>query len=206
MIVDIGTGDGRAVLARAAAEPAALVVGIDASAPAMADASRRADRRGPPNALFLAAGVEALAASPLTARADLVTVLFPWGSLLHGALGLDERALDGIASQLVPGGRLEVLASVVPSDGVAGLACLDLNTEPAICRAWSVVGLELTTMRLATPEDLAASGSTWARRLGAARGHRAADGRDAGRDAGRATGDVRPVWRVEGVRSASIGT
>jgi tRNA G46 methylase TrmB len=30
VVVDIGTGDGRAVLARAATEPATLVIGIDA--------------------------------------------------------------------------------------------------------------------------------------------------------------------------------
>jgi len=54
----------------------------------MAEASRRADRRGPSNALFLAAGVETLPASPLTGSADLVTVMFPWGSLLRGVLGL----------------------------------------------------------------------------------------------------------------------
>ena len=79
VVVDLGTGDGRAVLRRAAAEPSALVIGIDAAASAMAEASRRADRRGPTNALFLAAGVEALSASPLAGRADLVTVTVPVG-------------------------------------------------------------------------------------------------------------------------------
>ncbi len=185
MIVDVGTGDGRAVLARAAAEPAALVVGIDASAPAMADASRRADRRGPPNALFLAAGVEALAASPLAACADLVTVLFPWGSLLRGIVGLDDAALCGVASLVTSGARLEVLASVVPADAVPGMPCLDAAGAPAIGAAWAVAGLDLTAMCRATPDDIAASGSSWARRL-------------------RADRDERPVWRLEGVRSASI--
>ena len=182
MVVDIGTGDGRVVLARAAAEPAALIVGIDASAAAMAGASRRAERRGPVNTLFLAAGVETLETSPLAGRADLVTVLFPWGSLLRGSLGLDDRALCGIASLLAPDGRLEVLASVVPSDGVAGLASLDTTATPAIRRAWSAAGLELVTMQPAEGQEVVSSGSTWARRLGAGR----------------------PVWRLEGRRSASI--
>jgi 16S rRNA (adenine(1408)-N(1))-methyltransferase len=185
VVVDIGTGDGRVVLARAAAEPADLIVGIDASAPAMADASRRADRRGPANALFIAAGVETLETSPLAGRADLVTVLFPWGSLLRGALGLDDRALSGIASLLASGGRLEVLASVTPSDGVAGMPCLDGEAEPVIRRAWSAAGLRMTAMRPASAAEIVASGSTWARRL-------------------RAGGDARPVWRLEGTRSASI--
>lgn len=186
MIVDIGTGDGRAVLARAAAEPSALVIGVDAAATAMAEASRRADRRGPANALFFAAGAEALLATPLAGLADLVTVLFPWGSLLRGTVGLDDAALRGIASVLAPGGRLEVLASVVSSDAVPGLPCLDARAEPAIRRAWSAAGLRLTGIGPASAIDIAASRSAWARRL-------------------RAGGEQRPVWRLEGLRSASIG-
>jgi 16S rRNA (adenine(1408)-N(1))-methyltransferase len=184
VIADIGTGDGRAVLLRAAAEPTALVIGVDAAASAMADASRRADRRGPANALFLAAGAETLAASPLAGRADIVTVGFPWGSLLRGIVGLDDAALCGVASLLAEGGRLEVLASVVPADGVTGMPCLDAEAGPSVGRAWSAAGLRLTAMRPASAAEVAAS-STWARRL-------------------RAGGDARPVWRLEGTRSASI--
>jgi len=186
VIVDIGTGDGRVVLASAAAEPSALVMGVDAVAAAMAETSRRADRRGPANALFFAAGAEALSVSPLAGRADLATVMFPWGSLLRGIVGLDDAALRGVVSVLVPGGRLEVLASVVPTDAVSGLPCLDAEAEPAIRRAWYAAGLQLTAMGPASAIDIAASHSAWARRL-------------------RAGGEQRPVWHLEGVRSASIG-
>jgi 16S rRNA (adenine(1408)-N(1))-methyltransferase len=57
--IDLGTGDGRHVLAAAAADPDTLVVGVDAVAAAMAVASRKAARRGAlPNALFAAAAAE----------------------------------------------------------------------------------------------------------------------------------------------------
>jgi methylase of polypeptide subunit release factors len=57
--IDLGTGDGRSVLAAAAARPDALVIGVDASAEAMATASRRATRRSAlPNALFAVAAAE----------------------------------------------------------------------------------------------------------------------------------------------------
>jgi 16S rRNA (adenine(1408)-N(1))-methyltransferase len=178
VIVDAGTGDGRAVLEQATAEPAALVIGLDAVAAAMTESSRRARRRGPRNALFLATGIESIPGSPLVGTADLVTVRFPWGSLLRGVLGLDATALCGLASLLARDGRLEILASVVPSDGVDGLACLDAAAAPAIQRAWSGAGLDVVEMRPSTDEEVSVSGSTWARRLG---------------------GD-RPVWRLVGRR------
>ena len=179
MIVDVGTGDGRAVLARAADDPAALVIGVDAVAASMAEASRRADRRGPSNVLFLAAGVETLPASPLTGSADLVTVTFPWGSLLLGVLGLDEHALCGVAAVARPAARIEVLTSVVPSDGIPGIERLDAAWRAGIEAAWSVAGLELTSMCEAAPPDFTVASSSWARRLGA----------------------ERAAWRLEGVRS-----
>ena len=181
MIVDLGTGDGRAVLARAAAHPAALVLGVDAVADSMAEVSRRAARaarRGPANAMFLVAAAESLADTPLAGRADLVTVTFPWSSLLRGVLGLDPAVLAGVAALVAPGGHLEVLASVVPSDPVDGIATLGASHEPAICRAWAAAGLDLVSMRPATAAEIAASRSSWARRLDPARG-------------------TRPVWRLD---------
>jgi 16S rRNA (adenine(1408)-N(1))-methyltransferase len=54
--VDLGTGDGRHVLAAARRDPATLAIGIDANADVMAEASRRAARKDAlPNALFLVA-------------------------------------------------------------------------------------------------------------------------------------------------------
>jgi hypothetical protein len=111
-----------------------------------------------------------------------VTIHFPWGSLLRGALGLDEIALRGIGSLLAPGGRLEILASVVPSDQLDGLDCLDGAAEEAVRRAWLAAGLDLVSMRPASSLEVLGSGSAWARRLG----------------------PRRPVWRLEGARSSSI--
>ena len=59
MAVDLGTGDGRRVLRAASARPDTLVIGVDANAAGMAEASRRAARRGAlPNALFVVAAAE----------------------------------------------------------------------------------------------------------------------------------------------------
>jgi 16S rRNA (adenine(1408)-N(1))-methyltransferase len=57
--IDLGTGDGRRVLRAAAAQPETLTIGVDANAAGMADASRRAARRGAlPNTLFAVAAAE----------------------------------------------------------------------------------------------------------------------------------------------------
>lgn len=145
----------------------------------MAEASgRAARRRGPANAMFLVTGAETLGDTVLAGRIDLVTVTFPWGSLLRAVLGLDPEALAGVAALVAPGGRLEVLASVVPSDRIEGIASLDATWEPAICRAWAAAGLNLVGMRLATRDEVVASRSSWARRL-------------------RAGQDARAVWRLD---------
>ena len=177
MIVDLGTGDGRAVLARATADPRAFVIGVDANAAGMAESSRRAARRrgdgASDNAIFLVEAAEALP-GPIALAASLVTVTMPWGSLLRGVLGLDVEALRGAASIVAPGGRVEVLASVLPADRVEGIGVLDRTSEAQIADAWRSVGLELESMRPATVEDLRATRSSWARRLG-----------------------DRPVWRLD---------
>jgi 16S rRNA (adenine(1408)-N(1))-methyltransferase len=151
------------VLARAATEPGALVIGMDASASAMADASRRAARAprkgGPPNALFVVAAAE-VPPVELTAVASLITVILPWGSLFDGVIGTAPSATAGLASLLTPGGAIEVLLSVEARDG------LPTDVEPsAIAEAWCRHGIDLVTARPATDAEIAATPSTWARRL-----------------------------------------
>ena len=181
-MIDLGTGDGRAVLAEVLADPEAFVLGIDADARAMAEASRRAARRDPDpttrRAWFLAAGVERLP-SELAGIADRVTIRLPWASLLRGALGLDPVVTDSIACLVAPGGRLELTLSVARRDApaVTGLAGdIDAAAWARMTTAFAAHGLELVEMHPVTTAELATLHSTWARRL-------------------RAGGD-RPVWRV----------
>jgi 16S rRNA (adenine(1408)-N(1))-methyltransferase len=81
-------------------------------------------------------------------------------------LGRDDAVLEGIARLLAPGARVEVLLSVVPRDGMP-----PVPPQHELEAAYARHGLELVEVRAATPEDIAASGSSWAKRLraGAAR-------------------------------------
>jgi 16S rRNA (adenine(1408)-N(1))-methyltransferase len=87
-------------------------------------------------------------------------VHFPWGSLLRGALGHDAAVLSGMAQLLAPGAEGTVLVSVMPRDGVPALPPPD-----ELAAAYAGYGLSLAEARAATPAEVAASRSSWAKRL-----------------------------------------
>lgn len=158
MVIDIGTGSGQAVLRRARREPASLVIGIDAAAVAMADASRRAAanvrKGGVPNAIFLAESVERLPGL-LAGRADLATVVLPWGSLLRGLVEPRDDVLAALRGLLHAKGEL-----------VAMLADMELAQVERLEQSYAAAGLETVEIRPVTAADVTQLSSGWARRLG----------------------------------------
>src|SRR5689334_4234874 len=87
-----------------------------------------------------------------------MTINFPWGSLLRGVLGHDEAVLAGVAALLAPGARVSALFSVIPRDGVPAL-------REDVADVYARAGLSLVETRAAAAEEVAASGSSWAKRL-----------------------------------------
>jgi 16S rRNA (adenine(1408)-N(1))-methyltransferase len=164
----VGTGDGRFVLKTAAARPDALVVGLDANASAMAEASRRAARKpargGPTNVLFVVAAAQSLPCE-LDGTFDEVTVHFPWGSLLRGIVRCEPAIVAGLARTLAAGGRLTVLLSITEREAGAGLEPLDEEQVARLKQAYAEHGLHLDEAGMATPAQIEASCSTWAKRL-----------------------------------------
>jgi 16S rRNA (adenine(1408)-N(1))-methyltransferase len=181
VIIDLGTGDGRAARALAEAEPTTLVIGMDADAASMAETSRRAARAlargGRANLLFVVAAAETPPAEVL-GLADDIRILFPWGSLLRGVLGRDERVVRGIAALARPGARVTATVSVTAVDGVRGIGALDAATIADVAGDLRTAGLRLTGSRLVDRNEVRATRSTWGRRLLGA-------------------GGDRPVWRLE---------
>lgn len=173
----MGTGDGRAVSGRAAAEPRTLVIGVDADASAMQEASRRAARPpakgGRANALFVVAAAER-PPSELECVADEITITLPWASLLDGVLGRNDAVAAGLASLTAPGGRVRAVVSIAARDG-RGLPALEAGQRASIAAAWERHGLALRAFRPATPDEVLALAamSTWARRLRAGRDRQA---------------------------------
>lgn len=169
MVIDVGTGDGRAVLRRARREPASLVVGVDSEATRLRDASRRAARAarkgGLPNALFLLAAAETLP-GPLRGAADLVTVVLPWGSLLARLVSAEREMVTSLRDLLRPDGQLELLLSVGPRDRATGISELDGSAIALLAGRFEECGLYATAARPATAADVALLSSSWAKRLG----------------------------------------
>jgi 16S rRNA (adenine(1408)-N(1))-methyltransferase len=160
-VVDLGTGDGRSVLHAARRDPDAFVIGIDADAVSMREASRKAARGpnkgGVPNAMFVVGSVGSLPVE-LDAVADEVRVTFPWGSLLRGVLGVDAAVLAGIARIAKVGAEIRALVSVTERDGLG----LNAQVDPSV---YDAHGLRLIEARPATENEIAETNSTWAKRL-----------------------------------------
>lgn len=169
MVVDLGTGSGKAVLRRARQHPDELVIGIDADAEQMADSSRRAAaairRGGVPNALFIVAPVEELP-GPLAGCASLVTIALPWGSLLRGLLAADPQLVDAMKACLRPVGEVQILLSATDRDSAASSTLVDDRDAARLASAFEVAGLRIVEWRPADASDVYALSSGWGRRLG----------------------------------------
>jgi 16S rRNA (adenine(1408)-N(1))-methyltransferase len=162
--IDLGTGDGRAVLRAARAEPERLAIGVDADAASMRACARRAERRGAlPNAVFVVAAVESLP-DDLDAVADRISVTFPWGSLLRGLTEPSGPILEAIRRVSAHGASIDVVWSVTSRDGVSGL-----DDPSTIAKGFRDSGFHIHELRLATPEEIQGTHSSWAKRLGAGR-------------------------------------
>jgi hypothetical protein len=68
--------------------------------------------------------------------------------------------LAGVARLLAPGAGASALVSVLPRDGVPAIPPV-----PVLAAAYARHGLRFVEARPATPAEVAASGSSWAKRL-----------------------------------------
>jgi 16S rRNA (adenine(1408)-N(1))-methyltransferase len=174
VVIDLGTGDGRFVLRAARERPRSLVVGIDPVQDAMADVARRASakpsRGGVPNALLVVASAEALPAV-LRGRASLLTVNYPWGSLLRTLVLPDVGGLRAVVELLQPGGGLIALLNASVTDDRdygerLGLPALeDAHVNERLVPGWQESGLAGVAWRRLEPDEEPSHHTSWGRRL-----------------------------------------
>jgi 16S rRNA (adenine(1408)-N(1))-methyltransferase len=148
--------------------PEALVLGIDPDAAALrersAAAARRPERGGLPNAVFLVGSAERLPAG-LLPLIDELWVTLPWGCLLRGAAGPRPWFLD-LLLRLPSAACARLVLSVVPTDHLPGLPQLDADAACALGSRYADAGLTVREIAPVTAGDVAALGSSWAKRLG----------------------------------------
>lgn len=135
--------------------PDVLFVGVDADPTRM----RRASWHAPANALFVVGAAENLPAEIDATVAEL-TVHFPWGSLLHGLVAPSPTVLDSIGRVLRPGATVTALLSITARDGGKALGAGSIDRA-----AYEGHGLQVLEWRRATPAQIVASDSSWAKRL-----------------------------------------
>ena len=141
------------------------MIGIDALAAPMVDASRRAARSetkgGRPNAVFVVSSVQQLPAE-LDGCADDVRILLPWGSLLEGIVRGAPDVVRPIARLCAPGASVFALVSIEERDGL-GLRLPDdvIEAAPRFRRE----GLSLLEARPSDRREIDEAATSWAKRL-----------------------------------------
>jgi 16S rRNA (adenine(1408)-N(1))-methyltransferase len=117
VLIDIGTGDGRFAYRYASEHPETLVIGLDPVRENMreisAKAARKPSRGGLSNCMFVQAAVENLPRE-LVGIADLLTINYPWGSLLASIVKPESRVISGIVQLAKPGASLTVQLNYSP--------------------------------------------------------------------------------------------
>jgi 16S rRNA (adenine(1408)-N(1))-methyltransferase len=176
LVLDLGTGDGKHVLAEARRRPDALVVGLDAGPDAMRRTAARAAAKpakgGSANAVYLWASVEQLPVE-LTDVTE-VHSLMPWGSLLRALVTPDEPVLRAVAAICRPGAPFLITLNLhawrppVPEVGT--------TTEPSassagdlLAAAYARAGWTLESASYLDDAQLAELGTSWTKRLGSSR-------------------------------------
>lgn len=176
LVLDLGTGDGKHVLAEARRRPDTLVVGVDAGPDAMRRTAARAAGKpakgGAPNAVFVWASAEALPAE-LGGVSEL-HCLMPWGSLLRALVTPDPAVLRDVAARCRPAApfliTLNLHAWRPPVPEVGG------TPEPtpewaggALAAEYAHAGWTLATAEYLDERAAAELGTSWTKRLGSSR-------------------------------------
>lgn len=163
--IDLGTGDGRYVHHIAQASSGSFVIGIDACRDNLNEMSRRAAA----NALFVIANAQALP-SELYGVAHIITINFPWGSLLGGLLMQEQSLWENLLRIARPQARLEVRLN---GGALAEQGWTLEDGTDQVRRLLVANGFEMRPSRVMTTDDLRSYPTTWAKRLAFGRDPRA---------------------------------
>jgi 16S rRNA (adenine(1408)-N(1))-methyltransferase len=155
--LDLGTGDGRYIERLARQDRQRFFIGVDACRENLQRVSGRAGG----NLLFLIANVETLPLE-LSGLADLITLNFPWGSLLEGLFQAESRLIANLQMVAKKGARLELRLN----ESALRQAGWAIETAgPQVVTALAQAGFTLEAVQSLEAAALQSFPSTWAKRL-----------------------------------------
>ena len=172
--VDVGAGDGAWAYRYAKPHPERFVIALDPVRENVreysARAARKSERGGLPNVVYVVGGIEQ--PPPELARiADELHVTLPWGSLMRGLVLGEPAVLEGLASLGREGAAVRIVLNTRIFDDPVPLEARDLpEPSPAYVRemlgpAYARAGLRIEHARELNADEVAALGTTWAKRL-----------------------------------------
>jgi len=174
IVIDIGTGDGRFVSSAARANPNKFYIGIDANVKPLEKPSIRATRKpnkgGLPNVLFVQAAVEDLP-EELDSVADEIHIHFPWGSLLRAVARGDEAVLAELRRIAAPECLLEIVIGIDPERDrleLERLGLFEFSLNYLIERSmpkYEAAGFMVVDQGALEPQAWARLETSWARKL-----------------------------------------
>ena len=172
--VDVGAGDGAFAYRYGQGHPQRFVVAIDPVRENLREYSARAakkpDRGGLANVLYVVASVEHLP-DELHAVADEVFVTLPWGSLMRGIIVADDVVIARLASLGRDGASMRIVLNTRIFDDPVPLDVRDLPDVPpqyveaTLAPTYAQHGVQITATRWMDADEVAAIGTTWAKRL-----------------------------------------
>jgi 16S rRNA (adenine(1408)-N(1))-methyltransferase len=156
-LLDVGTGDGRFVYRYAREHPETFGIGLDPVREALREISaktaKKPARGGLSNALFVMGSVEDLP-GPLTGLADLLTINYPWGSLLRALVVPELEILEGLIAVMKPLARVSILFNYSVFEDPEYVARLELpqlslsRVETELVPTYEERGLAIEDVRL----------------------------------------------------------
>jgi 16S rRNA (adenine(1408)-N(1))-methyltransferase len=174
IVMDIGTGDGRYVSAAARANPNKFFIGIDANVkplekPSM-KATRKANKGGLPNAMFVQAAIEFLP-EEFAGVADEIHIHFPWGSLLKAVATGDAEILASLRNIAAKDCLLEILIGVDADRDASELARLNIPVlndsyfRNVLASRYNSAGFRTVEIRQLSRDEWSKLETSWARKL-----------------------------------------
>lgn len=174
IIVDIGTGGGEFIKNLAQEYPDRLFIGIDPSMKPLQKISRHVSKEphkgGLPNVFFVMANVEDLPPE-LNDSANQVFINFPWGSLLHSVVTVDEVAWFSIKRICKIGAYIDLLFGYDPLIDRAEIERLGLPVlsqsyiDSTMARKLENLGFVIMENKSIKSGELKSYPSGWAKKL-----------------------------------------